>query len=228
MTTLPFGEAGITRIRRETKILLEPEEAELLVDALRGDVARYESRVVVVYFDSPDAKLARRAASTPDDCVKIRTKAYDPNLGSHAGRVVLEVKRERRGITSKRRRWLAPGDLPAEVRQSLEPIFGPLEPSITSSYHRRVFQCARTWRITFDDALRFHAADWSLLASGTGPSYDDLPPAFGSERRTIVELKHEPGALPEWLAAMGRLRGTRYSKFLAATTHADRLGTSRG
>ncbi len=228
MTTLPFGEGGITRIRRETKILLESEEAELLVDALRGDVARYESRVVVVYLDSPDAKLARRAASRPDDCVKLRTKAYEPNLGSHAGHVVLEVKRELRGIASKRRRWLAPADLPAEVRLSLEPAFGPLVPSVASSYHRRVFQCTRTWRVTVDDSLCFHEADWSLFASVTGPSYDELPPPFRAERRTVVELKHAPGALPEWLATMGRLRGTTYSKFVAATALADGVGSSRG
>jgi hypothetical protein len=225
--TLAFADGGITRIRRETKLLLEQEDAERIARTLRAVVTPYESRVVVVYFDSPDAKLARRAASTPADCVKVRAKAYDPDLGSRAARVVLEVKRERGGITSKDRLWMRPAEVPAELRRSLAPTFGPLAPSLASSYRRLVFQCSPAWRVTVDEELRFHLATWSLFEEGTRLTYVTLPPPFGAERRTIVELKHAPGALPEWLAAIGRERGAPYSKFAAASADAEGVGSSR-
>lgn len=226
MRTVAFADGGITRIRCETKLLLDAEQAERIARALEAEMTPYECRVAVVYFDSPDARLARRAVSMPDDCVKVRVKAYDPDLGSHAARVVLEVKRERGGMTSKERVWLAPDDVPAELERSLVPIFGPLAPSVASSYRRRVFQCTATWRVTFDDDLRFHGADWSVLAPGVPPSVATLPPAFAAERRTIVELKHAPGTLPRWLALMGQLRGTRYSKFAAGIADAEGAGSS--
>lgn len=226
-TTLPFAEAGITRIRRETKLLVEPEEAERIVAALALRVAPYECRITCVYFDSPDAKLARRAAATPEDCVKVRAKAYDPDLGDRPGCVVLDVKRERAGISSKERRWLAPEEVAAELRRSLVPAFGPLAPTIASSYRRRVFQCSPAWRVTVDDDLRFHAADWSAFAAGLRPSRAWLAAPFAVERRTVVELKHSPGALPAWLETLGRARGVPYSKFTAATADAARGGSSR-
>jgi hypothetical protein len=227
MRTVAFADGGITRIRCETKLLLEPQEAERIARALEAEMTPYECRVAAVYFDSPDAKLARRAASTPDDCVKVRAKAYDPDLGSHGARVVLEVKRERGGMTSKDRLWLPPGDVAAELDRSFVPVFGPLAPSVASSYRRRVFQCSAAWRVTIDDDLRFHCADWGAFAPGMRPSVATLPPAFGAERRTVVELKHTPGTLPRWLALIGQLRGTRYSKFAAGTADAEGVGSSR-
>jgi hypothetical protein len=226
MTTLPFADGGITRLRRETKLLLETEEAERIARALGALVTPFASRVAAVYFDTPDAKLARRAASTPEDCLKVRAKAYDPDLSAAPGRVVLEVKRERGGLTSKDRLWLAAEDVPAEVGRSLAPLFGPLAPSVASSYRRRVFQCDPAWRVTMDDDLRFHDAGWSLFAPGARPSCAALPPAFAAERRIVVELKHAPGALPQWLATLGRLRGTPYSKFAAGTADAGEVGSS--
>jgi VTC domain-containing protein len=227
MRTLPFADGGITCIRRETKLLLEPEEAEWIARALRVDAAPYACRVAAVYFDSPGAVLARRAASTPDDCVKVRTKAYDPDLGGHAGHVALDVKRERAGLTSKDRLWVPTEDVPYEVGRRLVPIFGPLAPCVASSYRRRVFQCSPAWRVTIDDDLRFHDAGWELFLPGKRPSVDALPPPFGAERRTVVELKHAPGTLPRWLAAIGELRGTPYSKFAAGTAEGDGFGSSR-
>ncbi|HET8541190.1 MAG TPA: VTC domain-containing protein [Anaeromyxobacter sp.] len=226
MTTVPFAEGGVTRIRRETKILLEPEEASRLAGRLAAEIAPYECRVACVYFDSPDGKLARRAATTPDDCVKIRTRSYDPDLGDRPGRVALDVKRERGGITSKDRLWLPPEDVPAEVRRALAPTFGAIAPTVASTYRRRVFQASPEWRATFDDELRFHAAGWSLFAPGTRPSLASLAPPFAGERLVVLELKHAPGALPAWLVELGRARGIAYSKFAAGSRDAGRVGSS--
>lgn len=227
MGTVAFADGDITRIRCETKLLLEPEEAERIARALEAEMAAWECRIAAVYFDSPDAKLARRAAASPEDCIKVRAKAYDPDLGSDRARVVLEVKRERGAMTSKERIWVAPEDVAARVEASLAPYFGPLAPSVASSYRRRVYQRDAGWRVTIDDDLRFHAAGWGLFAAGERPTAAALPPPFAAERRTVVELKHAPGALPRWLAAMGQLRGTRYSKFAAGTAEADAVGSSQ-
>jgi hypothetical protein len=227
MGPVAFADGDITRIRCETKLLLEPAEAERLARALEAEMEPCECRIAAVYFDSPDAKLARRAAASPDDCVKVRAKAYDPDHGADRARVVLEVKRERGGMTSKERIWLAPEDVAARLEGSLAPWFGPLAPSVASSYRRRVYQRDPTWRVTIDDDLRFHAADWELFAAGARPTAAALPPHFAAEARTVVELKHAPGALPRWLAVLGQARGTRYSKFAAGTAEADDVGSSR-
>lgn len=226
MGTLPFADEEITRIRRETKLLLEHEEAERIASVLCAEATPFESHVVSVYFDTPDAKLARRAAATPDDCVKVRAKSYDPDLVGRAGAIVLDVKRERAGSTSKDRLWIAPEEVPLRVHRALVPVFGPLAPSIASSYRRRIFQCAPSWRVTIDDDLRFHAAAWDLFLRGARPTRAGLPPPFAAERRSVVELKHAPGALPEWLSILGRLRGAPYSKFAAGTADAEGVGTS--
>jgi len=227
MGTVAFADGGITRIRCETKLLLEPAEAERLARALEAEMEPYECRVAAIYFDSPDAKLARRAAISPDDCLKVRAKAYDPDLGSERARVVLEVKRERGGMTSKERVWVAPREVAAQVERTLVPVFGPLAPSVASSYRRRVFQRHAAWRVTIDDDLRFHGADWLLFASGERLTASALRPPFAEEPRTVVELKHAPGALPRWLAAIGQARGVRYSKFAAGTAEGDGVGSSR-
>ena len=162
--SLPFAEGEITRIRRETKVLVEPEEAARIAAALAVGAPPHVSRIACVYFDAPDGRLARRAASTPEDCVKVRAKSYDPDAGDRAGLVAIDVKRERGGITSKDRRWLAPEEVRAVIAASLGPTFGALAPTVASSYRRRVFQCSPDWRVTVDDDLRFHLADWTLFA----------------------------------------------------------------
>jgi hypothetical protein len=226
MVRVPFADGGITRIRRETKILLEPDEAGRIADLLAAEATPYECRVACVYLDTPDGKLARRARASPEDCVKIRTRTYDPDLGREPGRVALDVKRERGGLTSKDRLWVAPEEVAEKVRRWLVPTFGALAPSVASSYRRRVFQSSPDWRATLDDELSFHPADWSLFAPGNRPSPASLPPAFASERLVVLELKHAPGTLPEWLDGIGRALARPYSKFAAGSLDAERAGSS--
>ena len=228
MTTASLAEGGITCLRRETKLLVDPDEAEQLAAALCRIAIAQESRIVAVYFDSRGETLARRASEWPNDCVKVRAKSYDPDRSVVRGRVVLEVKRERGGgVTSKERVWLAPAEVPATIARSLAPVFGMLAPTVATAYRRRVFQCSASWRVTIDDDLDFHAASWSLFEAGAAPWHGGLPPAFRSEPRTVVELKHTPNGLPTWLALLGRLRATPYSKFAAATARDADVGSSR-
>jgi hypothetical protein len=223
MLTVPYAESGITNLRREMKLVLGVAEAERLAALLARAAAPLESRIVAVYFDSPGEKLARRAAATPDDCVKVRTKAYDPDRSETPGRVVLEVKRERAGVTSKERIWLFRPEVRGSLTRALVPVFGKLAPVVATSYRRRVFQCQPEWRVTVDDAIRFHPADWRLLHADAPRWHGGLAPAYGGEHRVVVELKYAPGGLPPWLAAIGEAHRVAYSKFAAAAGHAARV-----
>jgi hypothetical protein len=229
MDTHSFAENGITitSLRREVKILLDPGEADPVAGALARLNRPLESQVVAVYFDSPDRALARRAASSPDDCVKVRTKSYQPDRSAEPGRVVLEVKREREGITSKERIWLPPADVRDAVANSLAPTFGALAPAVATSYRRRVYQTTPHWRVTIDDELTFHQATWALFADDAPPWHGALGPALGAEPGGGLELKFGPDGMPRWLANLGWTRGTTYSKFTAAVG-LDARGRSAG
>jgi hypothetical protein len=222
MVTVPYAESGITNLRREMKLVLGADEAERLSALLARTAPPLESRIVAVYFDSAGSKLARRAAGTPDDCVKVRTKSYDPDRSGIPGRVVLEVKRERAGVTSKERIWLRRDEVRGALVRALVPVFGRLAPVVATSYRRRVYQCQPEWRVTVDDAIRFHSADWRLFRAGAPPWHGGLPPAFGAEHRVVVELKYAPDALPPWLADLGASRRVGYSKFAAAAGQSSR------
>jgi hypothetical protein len=217
----PLVDDGITSVRREIKLLLDDGEEDALAAALSRIAPPMESCIVAVYFDSAAAQLAARLQRTPGDCVKVRAKAYAPDRSAIAGRVVFEVKHERGGLTFKERTWLPPAEIRALLASELAPTFGALEPVLATSYRRRVFQASPSWRVTLDDALRFHAADWSLFERGARPWHAVLPPAFAAERRAIAELKHGPCGLPNWLAELGRARGTLYSKFAAGVREAE-------
>jgi hypothetical protein len=215
---VPLADDGLTCVRREIKLLLDDDEALALAGVLDQVVGPpMESAIVAVYFDSPSAQLVARLHRTPGDCVKVRAKAYEPDRSAVPGRVVLEVKRERAGVTSKERAWLPAPEVPLAISRGLAPAFGMLAPVLATSYRRRVYQASPAWRVTLDDGLRFHAADWSLFAAGAPSWHAALPQAYGREQRIIAELKHGPGGLPEWLADLGRARGTLYSKFAVAS-----------
>jgi VTC domain-containing protein len=216
MDTHPFAESGVTNVRREVKVLLDPDEADSVAGALARFMPPEESRIVAVYFDAPGAPLAQRASATPGDCVKVRVKAYAPDRSAVPGRVVLEVKREHGGITSKERLWLPLGEVRDAVASALAPTFGALAPQVASSYRRRVYQTTPHWRVTIDDGLTFHRAGWSLFADDAPQWHGGLGPALGAEPRVVVELKFGPDGMPRWLARLAWSRGTTYSKFAAA------------
>jgi len=217
---IPYAEGAITSLRREAKVVLAAAEADVLAALLGRVAAPHESRVTAVYFDGPAAPLARRAAATPGDCLKVRAKAYAPDRSLAPGRVVLEVKRERGGLTWKERTWVRREEVPDAVQDVLAPSQGPLSPLVATSYRRRVFQPSPAWRVTMDDDLGFHLAGWGLFAPAAPPWPAALGERFAAEQRVIVELKHEADALPGWLAALARRR-TPYSKFAEAVARAS-------
>jgi hypothetical protein len=212
---VPFAERGITNLRREVKLLLEPAQCEPLTRELSRAAAPIENRIVTIYFDSPDGALARRALEAPGDCVKIRAKRYHPDRSGHADHVVLEVKRERAGITSKERVWVPRAEVAGALACRVAPAFGRLDPAVATSFRRQVFQPCAGWRVTVDRDLTFHEAGWELLGADAAAWGALLPAPFGAEPRVIVELKHGLDGLPAWLAALAA-RAQPYSKFAAA------------
>ena len=223
---LPFAEGEVTRLRREFKLVLEKDAAQALCARLSASLDGYlppPTRITSVYFDKPGYPLALRALCTPRDCLKVRTKEYSPDIGAgDVQRVVLEVKRERHGLTQKRRVWVPR----AQLRQALcggvrlLPLIagGNLLPALAVTYRRHVYQCSRAWRVTVDRDIGFHRMTPELAFSETALSAERLGEPLARDRRMVVEVKHLGEELPEWLAALHPGRGPAYSKFAEGMT----------
>ena len=219
---LSFSEGEVTRLRREFKLVLDedvmPELRERLSSELGGCVP-VPTSIVSVYFDKPGHPLAWRALRTPEDCLKVRTKDYSPDLGAdEVQRVVLEVKRERHGVTQKRRVWVPRKQLQSVIRGSagLLPLIagGRLRPVLAVTYRRYVYQCSRAWRVTVDRDIGYHAISPQLALSGTALTAERLEAPVSVDRRVVVEVKHLGEELPRWLAALHPAsRRPAYSKF---------------
>jgi len=226
-----FAEGAVTKLRREFKLVLSPREAAELAAGISAELsvgAGPPTRITSVYFDRPGSPLAERARRTPDDCLKVRTKEYFPDYGSAADRVVLEVKRERGGVTQKRRVWLPRAALREVVRgprPALLPLIagGRLLPTLAVTYVREVFQSTAAWRITMDRDIRFHAVDAERALGPRRLTSAELPAPFAVDERVVVEVKHQSGALPAWLEGLSGRR-TGYSKFAEGTARCSHPG----
>ncbi|TSC31930.1 VTC domain-containing protein [Corallococcus sp. Z5C101001] len=238
---ISFAEGEVTKLRREFKRVLEGPEAKGVCTRLSQELGGYlppPTRIVSVYFDKEGFPLAERAVLTPDNCIKVRTKEYSPDVGA-AGRerVVLEVKRERSGLTQKRRVWVPRAELSRALHGgvSLLPLIagGSLSPVLAVTYRRHVYQVSRTWRVTVDRDIGFHEVSPELALAPTALTVERLGlPAF-EDARVVVEVKHLGAELPEWLAALNPGGTTAYSKFAEgmARVHgfaADGVGAARG
>lgn len=219
---LSFAEGEVTKLRREFKLVLEEEAALVLCGRLSRELGGHlppPTRIVSVYFDRPGCPLASRALRTPDDCLKVRTKEYSPDLGAGGvQRVVLEVKRERHGLTQKRRVWVPRADLGRVLRgggASLVPLFagGSLVPVLAVTYKRHVYQATQAWRVTVDRDIGFHTITPELALSQLALTAERLGTPHSSDRRLVVEVKHLGHELPEWLASLNPGGAPAYSKF---------------
>ncbi|AFE06381.1 hypothetical protein COCOR_05461 [Corallococcus coralloides DSM 2259] len=218
---ISFAEGEVTKLRREFKRVLEAPDAKAVCARLSQELGGYlppPTRIVSVYFDKPGHPLARRALLTPDDCLKVRTKEYSPDVGA-AGRerVVLEVKREHRGLTQKRRVWVPRTELGRAIKGgvSLLPLIagGSLSPVLAVTYRRHVYQVSQEWRVTVDRDIGFHAVSPELALSPVALTVERLGLPVWEDSRVVVEVKHLGAALPEWLSALNPGGATAYSKF---------------
>jgi hypothetical protein len=219
---LSFAEGAVTKLRREFKLILDTEALAELCARLSAELGGYlppPTRIVSVYFDKPGLPLAQRAVLTPEDCLKVRTKEYSPDLGADGvQRVVLEVKRERNGVTQKRRVWVPRTQLQGVIHQSagLLPLIagGRLVPVLGVTYRRHVYQATQAWRVTVDRDIGFHRVTPHLALSAQTLTAERLGPPLLMDRRMVVEVKHLGEELPAWLAALHPgSRKSAYSKF---------------
>ncbi|MBJ6763236.1 VTC domain-containing protein [Myxococcaceae bacterium JPH2] len=216
-----FAEGEVTRLRREFKLVLEESQVAALHDRLSQEMQGTSSpptRIVSVYFDKPGCPLALRALRTPEDCLKVRTKEYAPDLGAGGQeRVVLEVKRERGGVTQKRRLWVPRARLGQAVRGGarLLPLIagGSLRPVLAVTYQRHVYQAEETWRVTVDRSIGFHAITPEVALGDTALTFERLGAPVARDSRVVVEVKHLGRELPGWLAALQVGGAPAYSKF---------------
>ncbi|MDY7225302.1 VTC domain-containing protein [Hyalangium rubrum] len=219
---LSFAEGEVTKLRREFKLVLEAQEALQLCSRLSSELGGClppPTRIVSVYFDKPGLPLTHRAVCTPEDCLKVRTKEYSPDMGAGGvQRVVLEVKRERNGVTQKRRVWVPRSELRQVIRRGsrLLPLIagGSLLPVLGVTYRRHVYQATHAWRVTVDRDIGFHHVTSELALSETTLTPEQLGAPLFEDGRVVVEVKHLGAELPSWLAALHPgSRKPAYSKF---------------
>jgi hypothetical protein len=128
------------------------------------------------------------------------------------------VKRERHGVTQKRRVWVPRAQLQSMIRGSagLLPLIagGRLMPVLAVTYRRHVYQATQAWRVTVDRDIGFHPVTPQLALSETTLTAERLGPAVFTDRRVVVEVKHLGAELPLWLATLNPgSRKPAYSKF---------------
>jgi hypothetical protein len=142
---------------------------------------------------------------------------------------VLEVKREKDGLTHKQRVWISRARLAGLIRQGslwkqlpgLEP--GILLPAVGVTYVRDVFQCAPSWRVTVDRGVAFHHVDAALAFGRRRLRADLLGSPLGRERRAVIEVKHVGYDLPAWLADLENAAAS-FSKFAEGMAHREQAG----
>ena len=236
---LPCPEGAVTKLRREFKLIVPESYALALAARLTEDAAGAQpepTRITSVYFDRPGQPLSVRARLHPEDCLKVRTKEYSPDRGSSgAARVVLEVKRERNGVTHKRRVWATRAEFRKVLRggASLLPLIagGTLVPVLAVTYQRHVYQGGDAWRVTIDRDIAFHPVTAELAMSGEQLTAERLgAPAF-RDSQVIIEVKHLGKVLPEWLANLNPGGPAAYSKFAEGMTRLNErraMGVTEG
>lgn len=216
-----FAEGRVTRLRREVKVIIRPDELPGLSRQLEAELEGAcppSTQITSVYFDRPGLPLWLRTIETPSDCLKIRTKEYFPDLSGAANRVVLEAKRELNGLTRKRRVWLQRARLGKVIEGGGMGVArmitgGRLLPVLAVTYVRQVYQPTGDWRVTVDRELHFYRVTPRLALAPERLDPARLGPPAASEDRVVVELKFMGASLPGWLVGLAERKCERFSKF---------------
>lgn len=219
-----FAEGAVTRSRREFKRVLSPEDAAAQCLRLETELGAPpgSTQITSIYFDRPGLPLAARAQRTPQNCLKVRTKEYAPDVGDPSGnRVVFEVKRERDGLTQKRRAWVRRDELGPRLSSE----GASLLPVVAVTYRRVIYQRDDAWRITVDRDIRYHAVNAALAFGMQKLSPERLDGLLGKEDRVVLEVKHLGAELPSWLEALRGCRWERFSKFAEGVAHLGGKGS---
>ncbi len=207
--------------RRQMETLLKDMEPHM-----EGD--KYgRSTICNVYYDTPDFRLIRRSMEKPVYKEKLRVRSYGPATPDST--VFVELKKKYKSIVYKRRISLTQAEAAAYLagtgtvddRQIVREIdyfthyYAPLQPAMYLCYDREAFYDREdsSFRITFDDDIRWRTTDLSLCSP---PSGERLLP----EDIIMMEVKAATG-LPLWLTAAltrERIYKASFSKYGTAYT----------
>lgn len=231
----PANQELLCRQRREDKWLVAPDVAASLEAQVAASMplvrhgGRDASRVASLYLDTADGTLSARAIQSPRDCLKVRVRAYLDEDGC-VGELVLELKSHLAGTSRKWRLRVDPAAAVALCEGGLSTVAPapllqwlgrrPLQPVVTVTYRRRIYQADETLRVTFDREVAWRApplqvgeAVASLGATGTV--------AQGGLEQVVVEVKQTQGTTPRALrdALSKQVPQLTFSKFVFALRH---------
>lgn len=209
--------------RQEMKYMIDDVQCKALLDVIGGKLQTSkfaESKIMNLYYDSPDSLLVRRSLDKPVFKEKLRLRSYGRPDGGDP--VFLEVKRKYNGVVYKRRIKLAYEDCTKFIQSKVKPemnlpeepnknerqkeqildeieyfikFYDDLEPACMITYDRRSFEAVEdtSLRITFDTGLKYRFYDLDLRKGAYGDSLLE-------DNKMIMEIKAN-SAYPLWLCA---------------------------
>ena len=213
----------VTMKRYEVKYVLNQEQYDFLVEALKGhmEVDKYGlTSIASIYYDTPDYRLIRTSIEKPPYKEKIRLRSY--GLADEDSTTFLEIKRKYEGIVYKRRISLLEYEgmgliaglesgRKDQIGRELEAftrIFPHLEPKYFIACDRIAYYKENSdVRVTIDMNPRYRTTDLNLHTSFDGkPLLDD--------GAAILEVKVQH-SVPLWLTSIltrGKIYQTSFSK----------------
>ena len=220
-----MGEAIIVMKRYEFKYIINKEQTEYLVNALKGhmEVDQYGlTSIASLYYDTLNYRLIRTSIEKPEFKEKVRLRSY--GLEKPGNPVFLELKRKAYGVVYKRRvvttvqdvnkffrgesNIFADGQIAKEIRYFRD-YYGLLVPSCLIIYDRvAYFEKDGDLRLTIDYNPRYRLDNLNLNTSMDGIS---LLPEGGA----ILEIKVQE-AMPLWLTSIlsqGKIYKGSFSKY---------------
>ena len=218
--------------RHEIKYMLTLEQKEKILDAMQDYMSldKYgRSSIRNIYFDTDSYRLIRRSIDKPAYKEKLRIRSY--GKATSDSRVFVELKKKYDKVVYKRRLdlpcdaafdWITgktPRPIDTQISREIEyflKYYGTLRPAAFLSYEREAYyeKSGGSFRVTFDDNIRFRTNELSLISDVYGESLLD-------EGKVLMELKCS-GGIPLWLVKVlseEKIYKTSFSKYGTGYTH---------
>lgn len=212
--------------RYEIKYMLTLEQKEKLLYVMNDYMSldKYgRSSIRNIYFDTDSYRLIRRSIDKPAYKEKLRIRSY--GKASNNSRVFVELKKKYNGVVYKRRldlpcdeafAWTtgkAPCPVDTQISREIDyflKYYETLQPTAFLSYEREAYyeKNGGSFRVTFDDNIRFRTDNLSLISDVYGESLLE-------DGKVLMELKCA-GGIPLWLVKVlseEKIYKTSFSKY---------------
>ena len=212
--------------RYEIKYMLTLEQKEKLLYVMNDYMSldKYgRSSIRNIYFDTDSYRLIRRSIDKPAYKEKLRIRSY--GKASNNSRVFVELKKKYNGVVYKRRldlpcdeafAWAtgkAPCPVDTQISREIDyflKYYETLQPTAFLSYEREAYyeKNGGSFRVTFDDNIRFRTDNLSLISDVYGESLLE-------DGKVLMELKCA-GGIPLWLVKVlseEKIYKTSFSKY---------------